>query len=130
MTIPDVSLVVLKLPFPNSRIELVLIRHQPHRYFDTRSNSTDDPLFGFTNEWRDQTIALWNNGQPERLPSTYVNYAAGYESLESRCGSEQPWRLEKLRQLNSSYDPYNRFAWYNPIIPLNTGYKALRRLQS
>ncbi|PLB52313.1 FAD-binding domain-containing protein [Aspergillus steynii IBT 23096] len=58
---------------------------------------------------------LWNAGQPERKPSTYVNYAAGGEALESLYGWE-PWRLEWLRRLKARYDPHNRFRFYNPII--------------
>ncbi|KAI0124765.1 hypothetical protein BJ170DRAFT_685647 [Xylariales sp. AK1849] len=85
-------------------------------YFDLKLNSSDDPLIDFATEWRNQTVALWNEGQPERKPTTYVNYAAGYESLEARYGYE-PWRLEKLRDLKAKYDPHNRFAWYNPINP-------------
>ncbi|KAL8856457.1 MAG: hypothetical protein Q9178_006927 [Gyalolechia marmorata] len=85
-------------------------------YFDVTFNSTDDPRIGFATEWRDQTVALWNAGQPTRKPTTYVNYAAGYESLEARYGFE-PWRLDRLRKLKKKYDPKNRFAWYNPIVP-------------
>ncbi|KAH6848033.1 hypothetical protein B0I37DRAFT_376488 [Chaetomium sp. MPI-CAGE-AT-0009] len=85
-------------------------------YFDTRFDSPDDPLIPFARKWRDQTVALWNAGQPNRRPTTYVNYAAGYEPLEARYGHEA-WRLEKLRKLKRQYDPENRFAWYNPIVP-------------
>lgn len=52
------------------------------------------------------------------MPTAYVNYAAGYESLEARYGFE-PWRLDRLRKLKSKYDPKNRFGWYNPITPLD-----------
>ena len=61
---------------------------------------------------------MWNAGQPERLPTTYLNYAFGDESLESMYVHE-PWRLEKLRALKAQYDPHNRLAYYNPIIPLD-----------
>lgn len=84
------------------------------RYFDIRFDAIDDPLIEFAREWRDQTVALWNSGQPERKPTAYVNYAAGYEPLEYRYGHEA-WRLEKLRDLKKEFDPRNRFAWYNPI---------------
>lgn len=86
------------------------------RYFDTRFDTTDDPLIEFARGWRDQVVALWNDGQPERKPTAYVNYAAGYESLENRYGHEA-WRLARLRQLKERYDPLDKFAWYNPIIP-------------
>ncbi|KAI1821333.1 hypothetical protein F4861DRAFT_533018 [Xylaria intraflava] len=84
-------------------------------YFDSRFDSADDPLIGFAEGWRNETVELWNAGQPQRLPTTYVNYAAGYESLESMYGYE-PWRLERLRQLKSIYDPKNVFAWYNSFV--------------
>lgn len=87
-----------------------------YRYFDSRFDTTDDPLIDFATEWRNQTVALWYGGQPERTPTTYVNYAAGYESLEGRYGPES-WRMEKLRGLKTEYDPDNKFAWYNPIVP-------------
>ncbi|KAL4900887.1 hypothetical protein BDW74DRAFT_187971 [Aspergillus multicolor] len=66
-------------------------------------------------EWADETMNLWNQGQPDRRPSTYVNYAWGDESLESMYGYES-WRLEKLRALKREYDPENRFRFYNPIV--------------
>ncbi|KAK2603628.1 hypothetical protein QQS21_004209 [Conoideocrella luteorostrata] len=63
--------------------------------------------------WADQTLGLWTAGQPDRTTATYVNYAAGDESLESIYGAEQ---LPKLRNLKSIYDTRNSFRWYNPII--------------
>ncbi|KEY64676.1 hypothetical protein S7711_02876 [Stachybotrys chartarum IBT 7711] len=66
-------------------------------------------------EWAQQTIDLWNEGQPERRPTTYVNYGLGTESLESIYGYE-PWRLERLRDLKRRYDPYNKFRYYVPLI--------------
>jgi hypothetical protein len=91
------------------------------RYFDVTLNSSDDPLVDFASEWRNQTVDLWNEGQPERRPTIYVNYAAGYEPLEARYGYEA-WRIKRLRKLKRQYDPGNRFAWYNPIIPPRVGY--------
>ncbi|KAI1405306.1 hypothetical protein F4819DRAFT_501953 [Hypoxylon fuscum] len=88
-------------------------------YFDVRFDSSDDPLIDFATEWRNQTVALWNAGEPERKPTAYVNYAAGYESLEARYGYES-WRLDRLRKLKHEYDPDNKFAWYNPIVPPNS----------
>jgi len=85
------------------------------RYFD----ATPEPGSGledFAKEWRQKTVDLWNAGQPERRPTAYVNYAAGDEGLEAMYGYE-PWRLERLRHLKTLYDPDNRFAYYNPIIP-------------
>ncbi|KAF2729540.1 FAD-binding domain-containing protein [Polyplosphaeria fusca] len=45
---------------------------------------------------------------------TYVNYAAGDESLESIYGYEA-WRLEKLKGLKREWDPRERFSFYAPI---------------
>jgi hypothetical protein len=86
------------------------------RYFDVNFDTADDPLIGFAEQWRDQTVDLWNAGQPQRKPTVYMNYARGGESLEARYGYE-PWRLERLRKLKRRYDPENKFAWYNPIVP-------------
>ncbi|KAJ3572917.1 hypothetical protein NPX13_g4887 [Xylaria arbuscula] len=69
-------------------------------------------------EWAYASRDIWNQGQPDRLPTTYVNFAAGDESLEMIYGHEK-WRLQRLRKLKAKYDPNNRFRWYNPIIPPN-----------
>ncbi|ETS86020.1 hypothetical protein PFICI_04045 [Pestalotiopsis fici W106-1] len=68
-------------------------------------------------DWAKEAMDLWNGGQPDRLPSTYVNYAQGadYETLESVYGYES-WRLERLRSLKAEYDPENRFRYFVPII--------------
>lgn len=66
-------------------------------------------------EWAAQNSDLWNEGQPGRRPTMYVNYGAGTESLESIYGYE-PWRLERLRVLKAAYDPHNKFDYYMPII--------------
>ncbi|TGJ82161.1 hypothetical protein E0Z10_g6610 [Xylaria hypoxylon] len=66
--------------------------------------------------WAYASRDLWNKGQPQRRPTTYVNFAAGDESLEMIYGHES-WRLQRLRSLKAKYDPNNRFRWYNPIIP-------------
>ncbi|PHH90757.1 hypothetical protein CDD83_2753 [Cordyceps sp. RAO-2017] len=66
-------------------------------------------------KWGNDVRDLWNAGQPDRRPATYVNYANGEESLESMYGYE-PWRLERLRGLKAKYDPHNRFRFYNPIV--------------
>ncbi|RYP51126.1 hypothetical protein DL768_003473 [Monosporascus sp. mg162] len=62
-----------------------------------------------------ETRDLWIAGQPDRRPTTYLNYAVGDETLESLYGYE-PWRLERLRRLKAKYDPNSRFRSYNPII--------------
>jgi hypothetical protein len=49
---------------------------------------------------------------------TYPNYVLGQnpgETLQSIYGDE-PWRLDRLRELKGKYDPYNRFRYYIPII--------------
>lgn len=70
--------------------------------------------------WAVENRKLWNEGQPERQPQTYVNYAQGkdYETLESIYGYE-PWRLEKLRSLKAKYDPTNRFRFFEPVVLKN-----------
>lgn len=86
------------------------------RYFDsTLETNSDSHLKDMAKKWASESVDLWNSGQPERRPTTYVNYAAGHESLESMYGYE-PWRLERLRHLKAYYDPKNKFAYYNPIV--------------
>ncbi|KAI1490987.1 hypothetical protein F5X96DRAFT_509465 [Biscogniauxia mediterranea] len=87
-------------------------------YFDAVAEPGSG-LEDFARQWGRETIDLWNAGQPQRQPTAYVNYAGGYESLEAMYGYE-PWRLERLRSLKAKYDPQNRFAYYNPIIPPNS----------
>ncbi|KAL7755588.1 hypothetical protein ACKLNR_014686 [Fusarium oxysporum f. sp. zingiberi] len=84
-------------------------------YFDATPNVHSD-LLQFTKQWAKETRDLWNGGQPERLPTTYVNYAFGDESAESMYGYES-WRLERLRALKGYYDPKERFRFYNQIKP-------------
>ncbi|PYH87796.1 FAD-binding domain-containing protein [Aspergillus ellipticus CBS 707.79] len=92
----------------------------PHRsdhhltYFDAQLD-TGSNLTHVAAQWAKEVVDLWNAGQPTRQPSTYVNYANGFESLESTYGYE-PWRLERLRGLKAKYDPQNRFRFYEPII--------------
>lgn len=66
-------------------------------------------------EWAREVSDQWNAGQPDRLPTAYVNYANGFETVAERYGHEE-WRLEKLRALKAIYDPGNRFRVYNPIV--------------
>ena len=42
----------------------------PHKYFDIRFETTDDVLIGFAEKWRDETVTLWNEGQPDQTPTT------------------------------------------------------------
>ncbi|KAF2653473.1 FAD-binding domain-containing protein [Lophiostoma macrostomum CBS 122681] len=46
---------------------------------------------------------------------TYVNYAIGSESLQELYGWEE-WRVAKLEGLKRAWDPYNAFAYYNPLV--------------
>ncbi|KAL5583934.1 hypothetical protein FOVSG1_015285 [Fusarium oxysporum f. sp. vasinfectum] len=84
-------------------------------YFDATPD-VNSGLIEFTKQWAKETRYLWNSGQPERLPTTYVNYAFGDESAESMYGYE-PWRLERLRTLKGYYDPKEKFRFYNRIKP-------------
>ncbi|KAK2761776.1 hypothetical protein FQN54_001604 [Arachnomyces sp. PD_36] len=61
-----------------------------------------------------QTRQLWQNGQPGRRETAYVNYAFGDETMEQMYGYE-PWRQERLRAAKQKYDPDNKFSFYNPI---------------
>lgn len=63
---------------------------------------------------------LWNQGEPNQQPDVYVNYANGFESLHEIYGHEE-WRLERLKGLKATYDPENRFQYYNPIVVPSTG---------
>lgn len=91
------------------------LANQANRYFDAVIDEGSD-LTEEAQQFAAEVRDLWNAGQPERKPSTYVNYAAGGESLESLYGWE-PWRLQRLLRLKAKYDPNNRFRFYNPIIP-------------
>ncbi|POS70419.1 hypothetical protein DHEL01_v211189 [Diaporthe helianthi] len=86
-------------------------------YFDAILEPGQEGLEEFTKQWAHETRDLWNKGQPERLSTTYVNYAFGDESVESLYGYE-PWRLERLRALKAQYDPHNKFRYYNPIVSM------------
>lgn len=44
----------------------------------------------------------------------YINYAYGDETMPQIYGSES-WRLDRLRDLKSKYDPKGRFSFYEPI---------------
>jgi len=76
---------------------------------------TNHSLDAPAQKWVQDTVDLWNAGQPKwRKPSAYVNYASGNEPMEQWYGYE-PWRLAKLRALKKRYDPNGRFNYYNPI---------------
>ena len=48
-------------------------------------------------------------------PHTYLNYANGVEAVSVTYGRDAD-RVNKLQTLKKTYDPQNRFRWYNPII--------------
>lgn len=52
-------------------------------------------------------------GQSERVPHVYLNYASGGESLEQVYGRD---KLTKLRSVKKRYDPLNKFGFYMPIV--------------
>ncbi|KAI0388497.1 FAD-binding domain-containing protein [Xylariaceae sp. FL0594] len=81
-------------------------------FFDV-PNSEKYNLTSYARDWAAQTHALWNAGQPQRRPTTYVNYAAGGEKLEEMYGYDG--QVPRLRALKKKYDPQNRFRFYNPI---------------
>lgn len=75
-------------------------------------------LQGVADEWVKATWDLWLEGSgPNAKPTTYVNYAIGadWETQQSTYGYE-PWRLAKLRDLKTKYDPDNKFNHFVPII--------------
>ncbi|KAJ6128717.1 CAZyme family AA7 [Penicillium samsonianum] len=81
----------------------------------TISYSPNSTLDNVAIDWVTENQKFWNEGQPTRKPTAYVNYASGRESLEAIYGYE-PWRLERLRKLKAKYDPEGRFSYYNPIV--------------
>lgn len=81
----------------------------------TVSYSPNSTLDNVAIDWVTENQKFWNEGQPTRKPTAYVNYASGRESLEAMYGYE-PWRLERLRKLKAKYDPEGRFSYYNPIV--------------
>lgn len=65
--------------------------------------------------WGEQARSIAHAGQePGADLNVYVNYAFGSETLESMYGYE-PWRLAKLRDLKSTWDPHGKFNYYMPI---------------
>lgn len=90
-------------------------RDDHHLMFVLITIPPDDPAMEESAwQWAKEVRDQWNDGQPNRLPSAYVNYANGYEPLEQIYGHEM-WRLSRLRSLKRKYDPYNKFRFYNPI---------------
>ncbi|KAK3987324.1 FAD-binding domain-containing protein [Cladorrhinum sp. PSN332] len=46
---------------------------------------------------------------------SYVNYASGDETASENYGGDDPWRLNKLKDLKQRYDSKGRFSFYAPI---------------
>ncbi|KAI1258705.1 hypothetical protein F5Y18DRAFT_412515 [Xylariaceae sp. FL1019] len=57
-------------------------------------------------------ILLEGSGSTEL--HAYVNYAVGEESFMAWYGYED-WRIKKLKNLKSTYDPAHQFSFYAPI---------------
>ncbi|RWA04937.1 hypothetical protein EKO27_g10166 [Xylaria grammica] len=92
-------------------------REENHIMFFATAVPDGSDLLDAANQWAKESTDIWNAGQPDRQPKTYVNYAMGhdYETLDSIYGYES-WRLERLRSLKATYDPENRFRFYVPIV--------------
>lgn len=62
--------------------------------------------------WREASVA--KSGYGDNKLYVYTNYARGDEPLEALFGYDS-WRLKKLRQLKSVYDPNNAFKGYHDV---------------
>lgn len=90
-----------------------------HRYFEVRlPNEASADSKELARTYAKEVKNMWDAGDPELKPLTYVNYAFGDESVESIYGYDS-WRLERLRGLKQKYDPTNVFRYYNPILQGN-----------
>ncbi|KAI0160701.1 FAD-binding domain-containing protein [Xylariaceae sp. FL1272] len=58
---------------------------------------------------------LATSGYPDL--SAYVSYAFGDETLEQKYGQD---KLPRLLELKKQWDPDNRFAYCNPLVPLTS----------
>lgn len=76
--------------------------------------SPDPSLDGEARAWGEQMRQIIHNASGRIHMHSYINYAHGTEGLEALYGYES-WRLEKLRQLKSAYDPHRRFSYFAPI---------------
>lgn len=45
-------------------------------------------------QWAREAVDMWDQGQPKRQPTAYVNYGLRDDSLESIYGYK-PWRLDE-----------------------------------
>lgn len=59
----------------------------------------------------DMQLAVRDEGY---VPHAYINYAVGDEELQEVYGWEAS-RIAKLKALKETWDPENRFSFYNPI---------------
>jgi hypothetical protein len=90
-----------------------------YRYFEVRlPNEASSDSKELARRYARQVRDMWNAGDSNLKPLTYVNYAFGDESVESMYGHDA-WRLERLRGLKQKYDPANAFRYYNPIVQGN-----------
>jgi hypothetical protein len=99
---------------------LIVADNDPfHRYFEVRlPNEASSDSKELARQYARQVRDMWNAGDANLKPLTYVNYAFGDESVESMYGYDA-WRLERLRGLKQKYDPGNAFRYYNPIVQGN-----------
>lgn len=82
----------------------------PIIWYDGNSTETHADALELVSQVKD---ALYIGDDSPR--HAYVNYAIGSESVKEMYGWED-WRIEKLEALKSQWDPYNAFAYYNPLV--------------
>ncbi|KAI1811582.1 hypothetical protein GGS20DRAFT_92611 [Poronia punctata] len=93
----------------------------PHRddkilttsYIMYKPNTTIDPIAQAFGK-RLRQYLLDGSDDPAHLRA-YVNYADGDEPLPAVYGWEE-WRLEKLRNLKTDWDPQNKMRYYVPFV--------------
>lgn len=106
--------------YPVNRVQA--IPSDSTAYPDRSHNILASPLFNYppNNASLDQEVAAlgrkirsaMQNGTGDL--SAYVNYAHGDESNQAVYGYES-WRQQRLKDLKKTYDPHERFSFYEPI---------------
>ncbi|KAL2867465.1 FAD-binding oxidoreductase [Aspergillus lucknowensis] len=92
-------------PHRDDRIQCdVLVTYEP-------DDSLDEDAIAFGKQLRQHSA----DGHPGEEQHVYVNYAFGDEPVEQMYGYE-PWRLERLRETKTKYDPDNVFRFYNSFM--------------
>lgn len=77
-------------------------------------DANDDTLDARAAELGNKLRDLLHEATGRETYRAYVNYAYGNEDDEQLYGSEK-WRQCKLRALKKTYDPKEKFSFYNPI---------------